>query len=95
VAAGVFILTEEGDVTHLGAPVGTVLGGYVTKKGGASRAAAAQVENDTVKWCLRAALLCTEYSGNKPVVRAWKDVDCVAAELYAAVRLQTCPRRAF
>ena len=85
VAAGVFILTEDCNVTHLGAPVGTVLGGYVTKKGRAFRAAAAQVESDTVKRCLRAALLGTDYSGNKPVVRAWKDVDCVAAELYAAI----------
>ena len=28
-AAGVFIVTEDGDVTRLGAAFGTVLGGYI------------------------------------------------------------------
>ncbi len=50
----------------MGASVGTALGGYVTKKGGALRAAVARVESDTVKRCLRAVLLGTDYSGNKP-----------------------------
>jgi hypothetical protein len=84
-ADAVFILTEDGDVTHLGGVGGTVLGGYINKKGGAYRAAAPQAESATVKRCLRAALLGTDYSGNKPVVRSWKEVDAVAEALYSGI----------
>ena len=76
------ILSEDSDIAHLGAAGGTVLSRCIAWQQ-QHRHALLQPQTATVRRCLRAALLGTDYTQNKPLVRDWTEVDAVAATLFA------------
>jgi hypothetical protein len=76
------ILSEDSDISHLEARAGTILSQYINwkpKKHRYSLYALYQAEKTTehpkLRRCVRAALLGTNYSLNKPIMPKWSEVD--------------------
>ena len=75
------LLSEDSDISHIGAKSGTVLSRYIVWQAAGHRHARFQPDTPTVRRCVRAALLDTDYSLNKPLVRDWSEVDATAERI--------------
>jgi 5'-3' exonuclease len=74
------ILSEDGDLTHLGARAGSVLSNYITRRATGYRYQYYQPDSTARPRSIRAALLGTDYNHNLNLVN-WNMVDATTEKL--------------